>query len=120
MWFHLISHFLILSRKPIGIALESSCLKAGTDRSITGLVLILVISNQCTYTCLHDNTPFYVFISHILTFVRFPEFYDWRVASLYKLFAPTPSKLTKHAMVSGPRWILSQILVMRASSQLTI
>ena len=66
-------HFLILSRKPIGTALESSCLKAGTD--IKGLVLIFMISDQCTYTCLHHNTPFYAFISHILTFVRFPDFF---------------------------------------------
>ena len=43
----------------IGTALESSCLKAGTD--ITGLVLILMISDH--------NTQFYAFISHILTFV---------------------------------------------------
>ena len=55
-------------------------LKAGTD--ITGLVLILMISDQCTYTCLHHNTPFYAFISNILTFVRFPDFFYWRVASL--------------------------------------
>ena len=41
---------------------------------ITGLVLILMISDQCTYTCLHHNTPFYAFINHILTFVRFPDF----------------------------------------------
>ena len=71
MWCHLISHFLILSRKPIGTALESSCWKARTD--ITGLVLILMISDQCTYTCLHHSTPFYAYISHILTFVRFPD-----------------------------------------------
>ena len=73
MWCHIISHFLILSRKPIGTALESSCLKSGTD--ITGLVLILMISDQCTYTCVHHNTPFYALISHILTlnFVRFPD-----------------------------------------------
>ena len=77
---HLISHFLIISRKPIGTVLESSCLQAGTD--IIGLVLILMISDQCTYACLHHNTPFYACISHILTFVRFPVFfYDWRVAS---------------------------------------
>ena len=85
MMCHLISHFLILSRKPIQSALESSCLKEGTD--ITGLVLIL-ISDQCTYTCLHHNTPLYVSINHILTFVRFADFfYDWRVASLHDTFA---------------------------------
>ena len=39
---------------------------------ITGLVLILMISDQCTYTCLHHNTPFYAFVTHIL--VRFPDF----------------------------------------------
>ena len=73
-----------LSRKPIRTALESSCLKAGTDITLlTGLVLILMISDQCTYTCLHHNTPFYAFISHILTLVRLLIFYDWRVASLY-------------------------------------
>ena len=48
------------------------CLKAGTD--MTGLVLILMISGQCTYTCLHHNTPFHETISHILIFVRFPDF----------------------------------------------
>ena len=68
---HLIGHFLILRRKTIGTALESSCLQAGTD--ITGLVLILMISDQCTYTYLHHNAPCYAFISHILTFVRFPD-----------------------------------------------
>ena len=67
-----ISHFLILSRKPIGTALGGSCLKAGTCK--TGLVLILMISDQCAYTCSHHNTPFYVFNNHILTFVRFPDF----------------------------------------------
>ena len=42
-----------------------------------------MISDQCTYTCLHHSTPFYAFVSHILTLVRFPDFfYDWRVASL--------------------------------------
>ena len=79
-----VSHFLVLSRKPIGTALEISCLKAGTD--ITGLVLILMISDQCTYTCLHHNIPFYASISHILTFARFPDFCDWRVASLHVNF----------------------------------
>ena len=54
----------------------SCCLKAGTD--ITGLVLILMISDQCTYTCLHHNTPLYAFISKILTMIV----YDWIVASL--------------------------------------
>ena len=52
----------------------------GTD--ITGLVLILMISDQCTYTCLHHNTPFYAFISHILTFIRFPDFFmigEWHL-----------------------------------------
>ena len=67
-----ISHFLILSMKPIGSTLGSSCLKAGTSK--TGLVLILMISDQCTYTFLHHNTTFYEFINHILTFVRFPDF----------------------------------------------
>ena len=67
-----VSHFLILSRKPIGIALGSSCLKSGTGK--TGFVLILMISDQCTFTCLHDNTPFCAFISHILTFAKFPDF----------------------------------------------
>ena len=55
----------------MGTALESSCLKAGTD--ITGLVVILMISDQCKYTCLHHNTTFYAFIGHILIFVRFPD-----------------------------------------------
>ena len=64
MWCHLISQFLILNRKPIGTALESTCLKGGTD--ITGLVLILMISDQFTYTCLHHNTVFFAF-------VRIPE-----------------------------------------------
>ena len=50
---------------------QDSHLKAGTD--ITDLDLILMISDQCTYTCLHHNTPCYAFISHILTFVRFPD-----------------------------------------------
>ena len=75
-----ISHFLILSRRPIGTALGSSCLKAGTD--ITGLVLILMISDQWTYTCFHHNTPFYAFISYILTCVRFPDFFiigEWHL-----------------------------------------
>ena len=84
MWCHLIIHFLILSRKPIGTALESSCLKAGTD--ITGLVLILMISDQSTYTCLHHNTPFYAFVSHILTFVRFTDFFmigEWHLWNMY-------------------------------------
>ena len=65
-----VSHFLILSRKPNGTALESSCLKAGTDTT----VLTLMISDQCTYTCLHNNTPFYAFIRHILTVFKFPDF----------------------------------------------
>ena len=80
MWCHLISHLLILSRKPIGTVLESSC-----------LVLILMRWDQCTYTCLHHNTPFYAFISHILTFVRFLILHDWirRVASL-------PTETGKH------------------------
>ena len=38
-----------------------------------------MISDQCTYTYLHNNTPFYAFISHILTFAEFP---DRGVASL--------------------------------------
>ena len=60
MWFHLISHFLILSRKPIGT--ESA-----------GLVLILMTSDQCIHTLVYNTIlPFYAFISHILTFVRFP------------------------------------------------
>ena len=67
-----INHSLILSRKPAGTALGSSCLKAGTGK--TGLVLIFTIQDKYTYICLHPNTPFYEFISHILTFVRFPDF----------------------------------------------
>ena len=84
MWCHLISHFLILSRKPIGTALESSFFKAGTGK--TGLDLILMISDQCTYTCLHHNTPSYTFISHILTFVRFPDVFmigEWHLCHIY-------------------------------------
>ena len=67
-----VSHFLILSRKPIRTALGSSCLKAGTCK--TGFVLILMISDQWTYTCLHHNTPFYAFISQILIFDNFFDF----------------------------------------------
>ena len=37
----MVSHFLTLSRKPIGTALGNSCLKSGTGK--TGLVLILMI-----------------------------------------------------------------------------
>ena len=66
------SHFLILSRNLIGTAQESSCFIAGTGK--TGLFVILMISDQCTYTCLHHNIPFYEFISHILTFFKFPDF----------------------------------------------
>ena len=81
--FTLINHFLILSRKTIGTALESSCLKERTD--ITGLVLILMISDQCTYTFLHHSTPFHAFISHLLTFVRFPDFFmngEWHLCTV--------------------------------------
>ena len=63
-----VNHFLILSRKPIGTALGSSCSKSGTGK--TYLLLMLMISDQCTYTCLHHNTPFYAFISYILIFVE--------------------------------------------------
>ena len=38
------------------------------------LVLIFMIRDKYTYIFLHQNTPFYAFISHILTFVRFPDF----------------------------------------------
>ena len=74
-----ISRFLILSRKPIGTALGSSCLKAETGK--TGLFVILMVSDQCTYTCLHNTTQFYAFISHILTFSNFLSFPDSGVAS---------------------------------------
>ena len=30
--------------------------------------------DQCTNACLQHNTPFYAFISQILTFVKFPDF----------------------------------------------
>ena len=64
-----------LSRKPIGTVLGSSCLKAGTGK--IGLVLILIILDQCTNTCLHYKSPYYALalhISHLLIFVRFPDF----------------------------------------------
>ena len=51
-----ISRFLILSRKPIGTALGSSCLKSGTSK--TSLFVIFMISDQSTFTCLHHNTQF--------------------------------------------------------------
>ena len=73
-----ISHFLILSSKPIGTALGSSCfyscLKAGTGN--IGLVLILMVSDQWTYTSLHHNTPCFW---HLADFLIFP---DRGVASL--------------------------------------
>ena len=68
----MVNHFLISSRKPIGTALGSSCFKSGTGK--TGLLLILMISDQCTYTCLHHNTLFYAFISYILIFDKFSRF----------------------------------------------
>ena len=49
----------------------------------TGDLVLILRSDQGTCTCFHHKTPFYAFLSHILTFVRFPSFfYDWRVASL--------------------------------------
>ena len=43
----------------------------------TCLLSILMISDQCTYTCLRHDTPFYAFNSDILTFAKFPDFPDW-------------------------------------------
>ena len=63
-----------------------------------------MISDQCTYTCLHHNTPFYAFISHILTFVSFPDFfYDWRVASLYSRNRRHEQDLFAHILVDVPQ-----------------
>ena len=75
-----IRRFLILSRKPIGTALGSSCLKSGTGK--TSLLRIFMIGDQSKYSCLHHNTLFYAFISHILTFSNFLIFPSWGVASL--------------------------------------
>ena len=71
------NYFLILTRKPTGTVLGGSCLKSGTGK--TGLLLIQIISDQCTYTCLPHTTPFYAFISYILIFAKFP---DWGLASV--------------------------------------
>ena len=66
-----ISHFLILSRNPIG-----------TDK--TGLIFILMVSDQCTYTCLRKKNLHFMHLlgtsRHLSDFLIFPE---WGVASLY-------------------------------------
>ena len=76
-----VSHFLVLSRKPIGSALGSSCLKSGIGK--TGFVLILMMyiynAHLLGYTTI---LYFYVFISHILTLSNFLIFHDRGVASL--------------------------------------
>ena len=69
-------HFLILSRKSIETTLGSSCLKSGAGK--TGLLLTLMISDQCRYTSLHHKTPLYAFISYIFIFAKFPDFCSLR------------------------------------------
>ena len=97
MWCYLVlSHFLIWSRKPIGSTLGSSCLKSGTGK--TSSFVIFMIWDQSTYTYLHHNTPFYAFISHILTFFIFPVF-SWLgsgISGFTFLFNRVPTAQGKH------------------------
>ena len=103
----MISHFLILSKKYIGTVLGSSCLKAGTGK--IGLVLILMISDQWTYTCWHHNTAFYAVISHILTLGRFLDFSWLGVASLVIDMVTLPYRGLVPIERIGPRVVLHSI-----------
>ena len=67
-----VSCFLILSRKPTGTALGSSCLKSGTDK--TGFVVILMMSDQVHIYLITLKTQIYAFKSHILIFIIFHDF----------------------------------------------
>ena len=73
-----ISHFLILSRKSIGTALGSSCLKSGTGK--TGICDLDDIRSMH----LHLFTPQYSILSIYSLHFDIFKFPDWGVASLLK------------------------------------